>query len=147
MSWSWIAIAMLFALALSSCATFRTPYTVKFTDEACIQPLHDFTYVTCKPLDVIVNDKIITVPAFFQTDLASVPRIFWNILPPQQSNFVAPAILHDYLYMSHICTRKQSDDILYSALRTEGAGRLTANIMWVGVRLFGGKHYENTTQH
>src|SRR5258708_33483224 len=39
----------------------------------------------------------ITVPVGFVTDLASVPRVFWSLLPPA-ARYSYPAIIHDYLY-------------------------------------------------
>lgn len=86
-------------------------------------------------------DQMIIVPRHFDTDLASIPRIFWAILPPQQANFVAPAVLHDYMYTKHIESRKYADDVLYAGLRAQGAMWITANIIWIGVRLGGGIHY------
>jgi len=39
----------------------------------------------------------ITVPAGFDTDYASIPRIFWPIYPPD-GEYAPAAILHDFLY-------------------------------------------------
>ena len=36
------------------------------------------------------------VPAWFKTDLASVPRIAWYLFPPS-GEYAAAAALHDYL--------------------------------------------------
>lgn len=39
----------------------------------------------------------VTIPKGFKTDFASVPQLFWSIVPPMGKYFVA-AVLHDYFY-------------------------------------------------
>lgn len=123
------------------CANF---HQVKFLTQACIVPLEGYDYKTCKKMGVKVDDKKYTVPKDFETDLASIPRILWPIFAPQYSGFVAPAILHDYLYRcnNHI-TRQYADEVLYSALITENVTPFTASKFYLGVRLFGGSHFTN----
>ncbi len=91
---------------------------------------------------VIIDDKKYTVPKDFETDLASVPRLLWPIFAPQYSGFVAPAILHDYLYRCpNDITRQFADEVLYSALITENVTAFTASKFYLGVRLFGASHF------
>ena len=52
------------------------------------------------------SGECIHVPAGFITDMASVPRIFWNIYPPF-GLYGKAAILHDYLYS--VCGRTPSE--------------------------------------
>lgn len=93
---------------------------------------------------VIIDDKKYTVPKDFETDLASVPRLLWPIFAPQYSGFVAPAILHDYLYRCpNDITRQFADEVLYSALITENVTAFTASKFYLGVRLFGASHFEH----
>ncbi|MEM9213525.1 MAG: DUF1353 domain-containing protein [Cyanobacteria bacterium P01_F01_bin.150] len=42
------------------------------------------------------SDDVISVPAGFQTDFASVPCVFWPILPPV-GRYSKAAVIHDYL--------------------------------------------------
>lgn len=42
-------------------------------------------------------DVCVKIPAGFTTDLASIPRILWAILPPYALSERAP-LIHDYLY-------------------------------------------------
>jgi hypothetical protein len=124
------------------CAHF---HRVQFmNDGACIVPFKGYEYKTCKTMRVTIDDKKYTVPKDFETDLASIPRLLWPIFAPQYSGFVAPAILHDYLYRcnTHI-TRQFADEVLYSALITENVTPFTASKFYLGVRLFGGSHYVN----
>ena len=53
----------------------------------------------------------ITVPVGFVSDMASVPRIFWNIIPPW-GTYGPAAIAHDWLYRDAIPTRADDDAIL-----------------------------------
>jgi hypothetical protein len=123
------------------CAHF---HQVKFLNQACIIPYVGFNYKTCKAMRVTVDEKKYTVPKNFETDLASIPRLLWPIFAPQYSGFVAPAILHDYLYRcnNHI-TRQYADEVLYSALITQNVTPFTASKFYLGVRLFGGSHFDH----
>src|SRR4051812_5700781 len=47
--------------------------------------------------DSAILVRTIRVPAKFVTDLASIPQILWNILPPIGA-YDAAAVVHDYLY-------------------------------------------------
>ncbi len=122
------------------CATF---HPVKFNNQACIIPLKGYNYKTCRIMRVTIDDKKYLIPKDFKTDLASIPRILWPILAPQYSGFVAPSILHDYLYRCHDhITRQFADEVLYSALIAQRVTPFTASKFYLGVRLFGESHFE-----
>ncbi len=126
---------------LVGCAHF---HRVKFLNEACIVPFQGYDYKTCKAMRVTIDDKKYTVPKNFETDLASIPRLLWPLFAPQYSGFVAPSILHDYLYRCpNNVTRQFADEVLYSALITENVTPFTASKFYLGVRLFGGSHFEH----
>lgn len=117
-------------------------YQLKLIRQASISPVEGITYKIDDPLQVTINDVIFTVPSGFKTDLASIPRILWPILAPNDSNTIFPAILHDYLYSCGIHhTRKFSDDALYTFLLHQKVSRFTAYQYYIGVRLFGAKYY------
>ena len=134
-----VAIAIYLAAYVVGCAHF---HDIKFLDRACIEPYVGYEYQTCRPMRVLIDDATYIVPQNFETDLASIPRILWPILAPQYTDFVAPAILHDYLYRcnNHI-SRKLADEILYSALIAENVTSYTAYKFYLAVRLFGGSHF------
>ena len=89
-------------------------------------------------------------PAGFETDFASVPRLFWGISPPW-GWFVKAAVLHDYLYSLHGLyrgvryPRQACDRAFYSAMWTLAAGDVhrqkVARFYYRAVRLFGGGHF------
>ena len=79
----------------------------------------------------------ITVSAGFITDFASVPRPFWNLIPPWGKHGKA-AILHDWLYYKPDGrTRAFCDRILLEALHALGVRWLRRRIMYRAVRLCG----------
>lgn len=105
--------------------------------------LTPLTYVTGSGYKIIV-------PAGFQTDFASIPRIFWGLYgfnPYGPAKF--PAVVHDYLYSlrggrfpdgSEGFDRRESDDILREALQLVGERRSIRDTIYYAVRLFGGWH-------
>jgi len=83
----------------------------------------------------------ITVPAGFQTDLASVPRFLWAIFPPF-GKYTEAAIVHDYLYTWQPCTRAQADDVLMEGMQTLGVSCISRQLIYGSVRAFGGSYWD-----
>lgn len=81
-----------------------------------------------------------TVPAGFQTDLASVPRIpiIYDLMGGTSNEAAA---LHDWLYTSHVVSRKMADAVLREASAVCGVPAWRRNMMWLGVRAFGSSHW------
>ena len=91
----------------------------------------------------------ITVPQFFYTDLASVPRLpivytLWGDRAHRE------AVLHDYLYRKDClincltsgevykgCTRKFADDFFLRAMKAQGQPVYIRYPMWAGVKAGG----------
>lgn len=90
------------------------------------------------PFRYYIGDEssFVDVPDGTLTDFASVPRIFWTVLSPDGEHTQA-AVLHDYLYKSHIKTRKESDDIFLEAMGVLKVSFWKKNIMYWSVRIFG----------
>jgi hypothetical protein len=100
----------------------------------------------------------IEVPKGFVTDLASIPRWGWIILPPD-GPWVKAAIIHDYLYATggtgiwkgHERTidrptpysRKESDEILREAMENRGVGPIRRTIIYLAVRIGGSFGWRN----
>lgn len=140
-----LAVNILISIILVACTT---KHSVLFLNEACIKPYKRYDYHTCEDMNVVIDGDYYVVPKDFQTDLASIPRVLWPILAPQYAGFVAPAILHDYLYScGNLGTRKWADEVLYSALISEGVTRYTASKFYLGVRLFGGRHFDDKNNY
>ncbi len=83
---------------------------------------------------------IVTVPKGFVTDLASIPRLPIVYL---MLNGIADqaGVVHDFLYSSGLIPRDKADAVLKEACIVLGVSAWKANIIWAGVRAFGGDHY------
>lgn len=93
------------------------------------------TWEVAKDFNVSINNFKVKVPKGFRTDLASIPRIFWNIFPPF-GRYTQAAVVHDYLYrIQH--NRKQADKIFYDLMIEYGTRKWKAKIMYLAVRIFG----------
>ena len=88
----------------------------------------------------VLNARV-TVPEGFQTDLASVPRLPVVYLLTGATGNEA-AVIHDFLYTSQPCTRKQADDVFHEALLATGVPAWRAWLMWCGVRAGGAGHWK-----
>jgi hypothetical protein len=108
-------------------------YVATMGDSRVFQLSHYFRYIS--------SWGIITVPTGFQTDGASVPRIFWSIFQPYGKYFPA-AIIHDYLYSRYSnrlsIDRKTADLIFKEAMFNLGIGWVTRETIYRAVRLGGG---------
>jgi hypothetical protein len=88
----------------------------------------------------------LVVPAGFETDLASIPRLFRN-LPAFDPNGASrrPAVVHDWLYSSkagYRYGRDFADSFLRASLLAEGASPLTAAAFYYAVRVGGRSHWD-----
>jgi hypothetical protein len=108
-----------------------------------IVPHEGINYFIETPLVVCINDREITVPDGFKTDLASIPSIFYFLFSPNETCTVYPSIVHDYLYScGGWVRRKYADDVLYSFLLERGYPKYKAFLFYLSVRAFGGSHFE-----
>lgn len=83
-----------------------------------------------------LGGETIEVPAKFTTDFASVPRIFWNILPPW-GKYGKAAVLHDWLYHKQTYTRARTDKIFLEAMKVLGVPWHRRSTIYWGVRVGG----------
>lgn len=113
-----------------------------FTDPLIVTPLETRSYwwKIVKPFEYHVGeypspDMVVTIPVGFETNFASVPRVFWSILPPW-GRYAKAAVVHDYLYRHQVGTRKEADDIFLEAMRVLSVPRRTRYVMYWFVRMF-----------
>lgn len=111
-------------------AQFRTP--LRFQDDG------GFPYTLTDPLiyDSAIANRTILVPAGFQTDLASIPRGLWNVLP-KSGPYDKAAVIHDFLYRYNGCTRAQADGILGEAMQASGVSGWQRWTILLAVRIGG----------
>ena len=117
-----------------------------FLSELSITPLDDGIYWRVNATfeyhvgDAKSQEKI-EVPIGFLTDLGSVPRLFWNIIPPIGKPLRA-YVLHDFLYATQIYTRSKSDEILMEAMGVAGVSFFERWAIFLGVRSDGWKAWK-----
>ena len=75
-------------------------------------------------------------PAGLLTDLTSIPRPLWNILPPF-GRYSGAAVIHDALYQAQLTTKEKADDILAEALDMANVPHLVKQLIVEGVRVGG----------
>lgn len=73
----------------------------------------------------------------FVTDLASVPRAFWTVIPPAGQYGLA-AIIHDWLYWTQPVPRDKADRVFKEVMIELGVDPALRKVMWASVRVFGG---------
>lgn len=81
-----------------------------------------------------------------ETDLASIPRLAWSVLPPDGA-WVLPAAFHDALYrlsgdvarLNHpdAFTRKEADRLLLEGMKAVGVSKLKRAAIYRAVRVGG----------
>ena len=102
---------------------------IKYSDFK-LQPLRNHKF---KLLNAVIY-KDIKVPAGFHTDGATIPRIFWSIYPPNRTDYLPCAIIHDYL-----CDLEQydkADEYFKECLKDIHAGKITQFVFYWSVRIY-----------
>lgn len=78
-----------------------------------------------------------TIPAGFECDGASIPRIFWRIIgPPIDCHYIEEAILHDYLYRFQPVSRSVADRDFFDRLNKPWM-RIRRYLIYISVAAFG----------
>ena len=99
----------------------------------------EFSYYT------ILNGekKTFTVPKGFETDFASIPKIFISLpFIKWKDKFNKAAVVHDWLYNIKEVDRKTADKIFLEAMLVLGIPRWKAYLFYIVVRLFGWSHWK-----
>jgi len=95
-----------------------------------LQPLKEHKFKVVKPF----RFKDIIIPYGFRTDGASIPRIFWSLFPPNRTDYLPCAIIHDYL-----CDKKEykkADEYFKECLEELKVDKFSRTIMYLAVRLY-----------
>ena len=120
---------------------------VEFQSGLFVEELDDVNWRLIAPLKAAVTSddnflRIVEVPAGFETDFASVPRL--PIVYEKFGNKAhKPAVLHDYLYSigGDEVDRKFADQVFLAAMIADGMDSTTAHGMYDAVRAFGAPHF------
>lgn len=115
----------------------------RFTTPAILEMLGHYRWRVYAPFSFYLSDDnrdVIEVPAGFVTDLASVPRILWILLPPD-GKYAKAAIIHDYLYDNALRTKAEADRIFLDGMTVLGVPKWKRMLMYGAVKLFGRGRY------
>lgn len=113
-------------------STFTTNFRGELIAKNKWMTIEPFEYhITSYP-----SDEVITVPIGFETDFASIPRIFWPLISPID-NHAKAAVIHDFCYYHGLYNRKVSDQIFREALRVLKVKPWKVSVMYRVLRLFG----------
>lgn len=75
------------------------------------------------------------IPEGFNTDGATVPRIFWPIFPPMWK-YSKAAVLHDYLIVSGLKTFPEANVLFKEAMESLGVNGVQIYCMYQAVCLY-----------
>lgn len=84
--------------------------------------------------------RVLTVPAGFVTDFASVPRIL-GVYDLEGGKCNKAAVVHDWLYSTQGVTREQADQVLREAILASGYSAFTGGVFYAAVSAFGASHW------
>jgi len=98
----------------------------------------DPVYIVLRELNWLPNNPEsgvyeLAVPKGFVTDLASIPPIFYSVLPPDDK-YAHAAVVHDYLYWSQRRSRKEADRIFLSAMEDLEVNKAVRLLIYRAVR-------------
>jgi len=116
--------------------TFLTPLVVEVMPSGRQFMLHyDFTYLwKRKYIDI-------QIPSGFETDFASIPKIF-RIIIPKLGKYNKAAVIHDAIYRDYITgykfARAEADLIFLDGMKDMGVAKWKRYVMYWAVRIFGG---------
>ena len=116
-------------------SAFTTPLELEDINGRVFKVMAEFDFAS----DTL--ERIVRVPVGFITDFASVPRLLWDILPPN-GIYGKAAVIHDMLYehpeaINPEVSRIQADNTLLEGMIALHVGWLTALTIYFGVRLGG----------
>lgn len=94
------------------------------------------------PLVCEIDGQAVIVPEGFETDLASVPKIFQNVLSPA-GPWAPAAVLHDHLYRAQLgWSRIEADRALRAGALACGAPPAAAELIYQAVRAGGARTWQ-----
>ena len=95
-----------------------------------------------EPISFSIKGREYVVPQGYLSNGFSCPRFLWPLISPAiDSRTLRSACIHDWLYENHVLTRAQADRYFKERLIDDGFPLWKAELSYIGVRVFGGSHY------
>ncbi len=113
-----------------------------------LAPLGDGkNFVVARDFIARLDGLTIVVKRGFITDLTSIPRIFWWILD-RWGKYGFAAVVHDFLYWMQFTEipKARADLIFYRLMIMSGTPKLTARVIYLAVKYFGGIAWRNNAK-
>lgn len=108
----------------------------KFKDWAVFQRVGERKFRLILPLEFTTTDGgKYTVPRGYVSDLGSIPRCVWPLLPP--SEFPSAYFLHDYVTELELMPWCDATKLLHEAIVGSNGAKWKAWIICAGVTLWG----------
>jgi len=107
---------------------------MKFLDPLVVEHLDGDGWKLWFEFRCIADDGLaIYVPAGYITDMLSIPRSLWPIIPPCGLGGKA-GVVHDWLLTDTNLPREYCADYFHEALKSLGISETQADAMYAGVR-------------
>ena len=126
--------------AALSTKPFGAPLNIlRFADRMyCLNA--DFEWTPGDPASAGIGKVV--VPRGFVTDFASVPRVFWSVLAPDDS-YVSAAVVHDWLYWSQTVERRVADNAMRLAMEELPVSSWQITAVYRAVATFGDSAWQD----
>jgi len=131
-------------------STFTTPVIAELMEDGSrwklLEPFVDY-------VGEEGSAEVISVPAGYVTDFASIPRVCWSLIGGPLGKYSKAALIHDYLYDQgglipyfsdtdggtkyRLYTKAQADNIFKEAMQVLGVGNPRRWFMYQAVKRFG----------
>ena len=111
---------------------FTLPLTLTMLSDCKFRVAEKFEY----HVGYLGSGDIVQVPVGFITDLTSVPRFLWFILPPH-GYYGKAAVIHDFLLEEGIRPRKECDQVFKEGMEILQVPKWKIWVMYISVRLYG----------
>ena len=112
----------------------------RFLNTLQVKQLPDERWELTQPLTFYSSFGFVSIPAGFDTDFCSIPRIPF-VYSWLGNRFQAAGAIHDYIYRYKMFPRWICDAILCEAAEALGATPVEQDVLWAGVRLGGWMYY------
>jgi hypothetical protein len=102
-------------------------------------------WLLLEDFSIRIKEEVITVKAFFDLDLTSIPRFFWTAVgSPADVRKLVAGLIHDGLYASNAKSQKESDHVFLELLEAFDTSWFIRNTCFTAVSGFGWTVYPKT---
>lgn len=134
-------LSYIIAALVVGCGIPSSPALRGFGNNEAFILVEDMKYTIGSTKDTIV------VPKGFVTNNASIPKAFWSLGLTPHGQYSRASIIHDYLYWSQACTRKQADQLMVIMMKESNVGWFDETVIYNGVHAGGEGAWKKNTRN